>query len=79
MAARLPIAVRLTPVSACSISIALLIATAVRSKAPSTFWPRPVLPRSSNAASVPKAERHAVPKSTHGNLSAIGWSGVPER
>ena len=76
---RLPIAVRSTPVSACSISIALLIAIAVRSSAPSTFWPRPVLPRSISAASVPKADRKAVPKSTHGTLVMIGNSGVPDR
>ncbi len=33
-------------VSACSISSELAKATAVRSSAPSTFWPLPVLPRS---------------------------------
>ena len=32
-----------------------------------------------SAASVPKADRQAVPKSTHGTLLTIGCSGVPER
>ena len=76
---RLSAALRSNPVKACSIRLALAKAIAVRSNAPSTFCPRPDLPRSSSAAKVPNADRHAVPKSTQGNLIAVGCSGVPDR
>ncbi len=54
-------------------------ATAVRSSAASTFWPRPVLSRAMSAASVPNAETDAVPKSTQATEARSGCSGVPVR
>ena len=55
--ARLLVATRSTPVNACSINVALAKAIAVRNRAPSTFCPCPVLPRSISAANVPKADK----------------------
>src|SRR5258708_1046709 len=48
-------------------------------RAPSTVWPRRVRARSCSAASVQKADRKAVPKSTHGTFVMVGTSGVPDR
>jgi hypothetical protein len=66
---RFSVGTRSTRIACCSTSVGLLNATAVRSSAPSTFCPRPVLPRSMSAASVPNAASDAVPKSTHGTAA----------
>src|ERR1700694_3323069 len=47
-----------------SINVALVKDNAVASNAPSTICPRPDLPRTIRAASVPNAQCSAVPKST---------------
>src|SRR5262249_9775267 len=48
---RFSVGIRLTWIACCSTSVGLLNAIAVRSSAPSTFCPRPFLPRSISAAS----------------------------
>ena len=74
---RFSVGMRLTWMTCCSTSAGLLNATAVRSSAPSTFWPCPVFCRSMSAASVPKAASDAVPQSTHGTEARYGCSSVP--
>ncbi len=76
---RLTVATRFGRTTCCSTSVGLLKATAVRSSAASTFWPRPVLSRAMSAASVPNAETDAVPKSTQATEARSGCSGVPVR
>ena len=76
---RFTVATRSTWITCCSTSAGLLYAMAVRSSAPSTFWPRPVFCRAMSAASVPKAARDAVPKSTQATAARKGCSGVPVR
>src|SRR3989442_1629102 len=61
---RFIVARRLGRITCCSTSVGLLKATAVRSSAPSTFWPRPLFSRAMSAASVPNAATAAVPQST---------------
>ena len=74
---RLPVATRLIWVSACSISVGLVKATAVASSAPVTIWPRPVCWRSISAARVPKAQCSAVPRSTQLTAARVGSPGWP--
>src|SRR5438445_9222978 len=76
---RFIVARRLGRITCCSTSVGLLKATAVRSSAPSTFWPRPLFSRAMSAASVPNAATAAVPQSTHATAARMGCSGVPAR
>jgi len=76
---RFTVAIRSALMTCCSTSVGLLNATAVRSSAPSTFWPRPLFCRSISAASVPSAASDAVPQSTQATAARSGCSGVPVR
>ena len=74
---RLPVGTRLTWATCCSISVPLVTAMAVASRAPVTIWPWPVWLRCISAAMVPKAQCSAVPKSTQLAAARVGLPGSP--